>query len=108
MVTIVKSLVGTDVNYAEAQVRTRGTCGLRLQIPTGGGSMVELDFNVDSDTYDKIYSLLAVRLLADAAKPVPVVKPMPVALTLEERVANIEGFLGHAADQNILVFSVKN
>ena len=91
MVTIVKSLVGTGVNYAQAQIRTRSYNGIRLQIPTGGGSCVELDFDVDSTTHNKIYSLLE-----EATKPVPVAPQVPcsvIALTLEQRVANIEGFL---------------
>lgn len=96
MVTVVKSLVGTGVDYAQAQVRSRGDNKLRLQIGTGGGAMVELDFEVPEDIFSKVYSLLAEA--KEAAKPAKEVAPqikvvIAVPLTLEERVANMEGFL---------------
>jgi hypothetical protein len=96
MVTVVKSLVGTYVDYAQAQVRSRDGNKLRLQIGTGGGAMVELDFEVPEDIYCKVYDLLGQAV--EAAKPAKKVAPqtkvvIAVPLTLEERVANIEGLL---------------
>lgn len=96
MVKVVKSLVGTDVNYAQAQVRSLGDKGLRLQIPLSDGGMVELSFDVPLDVHQKVKDLLAHAV--EAAKPI--VKEISktkvviaVPLTLEERVANIEKFL---------------
>lgn len=92
MVKVVKSLVGTSMDYAQAQVRSRGGNELRLQIATGGGSFVEFDFKVPEDVFGKVTALLSEAV--EAAKPV--VKKAPlfvIPLTLEQRVANVEGFL---------------
>lgn len=98
MVTVVKSLVGTGVNYAQAQVRTRGNNKLRLQIGTGGIGMLEFDFPVPEDVFDTVYARLAeaVKAAKPAKKVAPQVKVViAVPLTLEARVANIEGFLAN-------------
>ena len=96
MVTIVKSLVGTGVDYAQAQVRSIGDNSLRLQIATGGGNKVELDFEVPKAVYEVVR--LHLNEAKEAAKPVvevtpPVKGPTASLLTLEERITNIEGFL---------------
>ena len=92
MVTIVKSLVGTGVDYAQAQVRSRGNNELRLQIATSGSGFVEFDFAVPEDVFVKVYALL--NEAVEAAKPVVKKAPLVVIpLTLEQRVANLEGFL---------------
>ena len=96
MVTIVKSLVGTGADYAQAQVRSKEGGSLRLQIQTGVGTMVEFDFTVPGDVFAKVHSLL--NEAKEAAKPVvkvtpPVKGPTASLLTLEERITNIEGFL---------------
>jgi len=100
MVTIVKSLVGTYVDYAQAQVRSRAGSKLRLQIATGGGTFVELDFKVPEDVCEKVGSLLdeAKEAAKPAVKVTPPVKgPTASLLTLEERIANIEVFLSTVA-----------
>ena len=96
MVTIVKSLVGTGVDYAQAQVRSRDGNKLRLQIGTNNNDMVELDFTVPEDIYGKVFGLL--EEAKEAATPAKKVAPkinvvIAVPLTLEQRVANLEGFL---------------
>jgi hypothetical protein len=93
MVTVVQSLVGTSAKYAQAQVRSRGDRDLRLQIPTGGGDWVELGFEVPKHVYETVRDLLV-----EATKPVvkeipPIKAVIATPPTLEERVANIEGFL---------------
>lgn len=92
MVTIVKSLVGTDVDYAQAQVRSRHNNELRLQIATSDSGFMEFDFAVPEDVFQKVYARLAEAV--EAAKPVVKKAPLVVIpLTLEARVANLEGFL---------------